>query len=261
MSEQQPDSPTGAGSDVTAVIIGHDEGTLLGLSLRSLLDAAAYARDHGLTVEALAVLDSADDATRAALADAGEHGLRVVEVAYADHGLARNEAIRLASGRYVAFLDGDDLWSENWLVDAHAMCETDPGRVIAHPAINWIFDQGSYCYVLPDQADPAFDPAFLRVANAWDQLCMAPAQVHQRHPYRRRELDRGFAYLDWTWNLETIEAGLVHRTVPETIHFKRRRTSSQFTQARANKSLPFHSALHDYSWWTARDAAEAHEPA
>ena len=239
--------------DVTAIITAHNEGPLIGLSLRSLLDAVDFARQSGLEVEILAVLDNPDDSTRVAMADAAEHGCRVVEVAYGDHGLARNEAIRLSAGRYLAFLDGDDLWSENWVVDAFGVCETDPGRVIAHPAINWIFDNGSYCYFLPDQTDPAYDPAFLRVANSWDQLCMAPVEVHRAHPYHRRELDRGFAYLDWTWNLETIEAGLVHRTVPETLHFKRRRATSQFTQARANRSLPFPSAMHDYAWWAAHE--------
>lgn len=244
----RPETP-----DVTAIVTGHNEGMLAGLSLRSLLEAVAVARDAGVTVEILAVLDNPDDATREALSEVADHGGRLIEVAYADHGLARNHAIDHAAGRHLAFLDADDLWSENWVVDAFRMCETDPGRVVAHPAVNWIFDNGGYCYFLPDQTDEGWDLSFLRVANAWDQLCMAPAEVHRAHPYHRRDLAAGFAYLDWSWNMETIEAGIVHRVVPDTIHFKRRRSRSQFTQARDNMSLPFESGLHDYAWWAEHD--------
>lgn len=239
--------------DISAVLMGHNEGPVIGPTLRSLLDAVDHARSTGLGVEILVMLDSADEPTREMVADVEEHGARLLRAEYADHGLARNEACHVAEGEYVAFLDGDDLWSENWLVDAHELCASDPGRIIAHPALNWIFDQGTYLYFLPDQADPDFELSFLRQANAWDQLCMAPAEAHRAHPYRRRELGIGFAYLDWTWNLETIEAGFVHRVAPETIHFKRRRESSQFTEARANLSLPFPNRMHDYAWWQARE--------
>lgn len=245
---QPPESP-----DVSAIITGHNEGMLAGLGLRSLLDAVAVARDAGLSVEILAVLDNPDRATHEALAEVPDRGGRLIEVSHGDHGLARNDAIGNASGRYLAFLDADDLWSENWVVNAFRMCESEPGRVIAHPAVNWIFDNGGYCYFLPDQTDEAWNLSFVRVANPWDQLCMAPAEVHRAHPYHRRDLAAGFAYLDWSWNLETIGAGYVHRVVPDTIHFKRRRSTSQFTQARDNRSLPFESELHDYAWWAERD--------
>ena len=66
----------------------------------------------------------------------------------ADQGKVRNHAVGLVSAGHVAFLDGDDLWSENWLVDAYRMC-ADDDRVIGHPELNWFFENQQNLYFLP----------------------------------------------------------------------------------------------------------------
>lgn len=243
-------------TDLAAIVTAHAEGALAGISLRSLLDATALARQEGLAVEVLAVLDNPTPATREAFTDAERHGVTVEEVAYADQGLVRNHAVGLTTADHVAFLDGDDLWSENWLVDGHRLCVaegTGRRRVIAHPELNWFFDNQHNLYFLPDQTDPDFDPAFLRVANPWDALCIAPRAAYVEHPFTPRAVEEGYAYEDWHWNLETFQGGFVHRVVPGTIHFKRRRKDSQFVRARARSVLPRPSAVLDYAWWAERE--------
>ncbi|KAA1426290.1 glycosyltransferase family A protein [Nocardioides antri] len=243
-------------ADVAAILTAHAEGVMAGLSFRSLLDAVAVARAEGLEVEALVVLDNPTDATRAAFAEADQHGATVAEVSYADQGKVRNAAVGLTSAQHVAFLDGDDLWSENWLADAHRLCAggDDRDRVIGHPELNWFFENQQNLYFLPDQTDPAFDPALLRIANPWDALCLAPRSAYVDHPFAPRAVADGYAYEDWHWMLETFLAGYVHRVVPETIHFKRRREGSQYVQARARNVLTRPSELLDYAWWRERDA-------
>ena len=240
---------------VAAIITAHAEGVMAGLSFRSLLDAVAVARAEGIDVEVLVVLDNPTDATRATFAEAGEHGAAVAEVSYADQGKVRNHAVGLVSAGHVAFLDGDDLWSENWLVDAYRMCagSADGDRVIGHPELNWFFENQQNLYFLPDQTDPAFDPALLRIANPWDALCLAPRTAYVEHPFAKRAVADGYAYEDWHWMLETYLAGYVHRVVPETIHFKRRREGSQYVQARARSVLTRPSELLDFAWWQERD--------
>lgn len=242
--------------DIAAVITAHNEGELAAVSLRSLQDAVAQARSAGLTVEVLAMLDNPDDATVAALDTGVAAGVRVEEVSYADQGHVRNHAVSITEADYLAFLDGDDLWTENWLVDAHRVCLSDPGRVIAHPELNWFFGHQHNLYFLPDQDDPDFDPAFARIANPWDALCMAPRSAHADHPYADRAVADGYAYEDWHWNLETLAAGYRHLVAPQTIHFKRRRKVSQFMKARDAWVMTRPSEFLTYRYWSERGSAK-----
>lgn len=239
-------------ADLTAVITAHAEGGVAEISLRSFRAAVDAAQAAGIAVEALVVLDNPDDATRAVFAGVAAHGYRLMETSHADQGRVRNDVIGRVAAPYVAFLDGDDLWSQNWLVDAYATCLADPGRVIAHPALDWIFEGEEMIAFFPDGRDPAFDPASVRVSNPWDALCMAPLAAYQDNPFAARAIDEGWAFEDWHWNMETIAAGYRHVVVPETIHFKRRRRGSQFVEARETRALPRPSALLDYAWWERR---------
>lgn len=207
--------------DITAILVAHDEGPQIGISLHSLLDAAAAGRQSGLQVETLVVLADPTPATRDALAEAAEHGVRVEAVDLADPGAVRNHAVGVAGGHQVAFLDGGALWSENWLVAAHALC-ADP-QVIAHPEIHWFYEHGRELYFPPDQDDAGFDPAILRFGNCWDAQAVAAAAVYRAVPFPELGERVAPGQLDWEWSTATVAAGFRHRTAPATINFRRRR--------------------------------------
>lgn len=233
--------------DISAILTAHREGTMAGMTLRSFLDAADWACREGLEVELLVMLDDPDITTKTVFADIDTQA-NVHHVAFGDQGLVRNHAVGLSRGEYIAFLDGDDLWSENWLVAAHETCIQEPGRIVAHPVVDWFFDQNNNLFFHADQTDPEFSPAHLRIANFWDALCMAPRQAYLEHPFGVRAVTEGFAYEDWHWNCETLVAGYVHQVAPDTIHFKRRRKESQTTRAASSRCLPRDSDLFDYQW-------------
>jgi glycosyltransferase involved in cell wall biosynthesis len=172
------------GLDISAILTAHAEGTTVGVSFRSMLAAVSVAREADLDVEMLVALDRPDEATREMLAEVESQGARLLEVSHGDQAPVRNDTVRESRGRFIAFLDGDDLWAENWLVEAHALCANEP-RTIAHPYADWVFGEGHALSLPPDQTDPEFDPATLRVTNAWDALCLAPREAYLDHPYRR----------------------------------------------------------------------------
>ena len=235
-------------SDISAIITAHREGAMAGVALASLLAAVQRARGEGLDVEVIAMLDNPDAATSAVFDDAAVHGWTLEIVSFADQGLVRNRAIELAKGRYVAFLDADDLWSENWLTAAYELCETEPGRIIGHPDVNWFFESNNNLFFHADQTDPSFELNMLRFSNYWDALCMAPRAAYVENPFSVRAVAEGFAYEDWHWNCETVLEGYVHRVAPDTIHFKRRRQASQNITASTSRCLTRPSRLFTYDW-------------
>jgi len=171
----------------------------------------------------------------------------LVETDFADQGAVRNLAAEISSGEFLAFIDGDDLWSENWLIEGVRYLQHAPKNVIAHPEFCRFFSGVQSVFVNIDQEDPAFRMDFLRHANYWDAMCMARRSTHLEHPYCTRRIRDGFAFEDWHWNCETIAGGHIHKVVADTMHLKRRRATSQTTQASGNRSLMPLTALTDFT--------------
>ncbi len=237
-------------TDISAILTAHGEGVLAGISLHATVDAMRRAENDGLSCELIVVLDRPDAITREMFSTLPPGGwrTRVEQVDFGDQGMARNHAVGLAAGSHVAFIDADDLWSENWLVEAWKLCGRDPARIIAHPELDWFFQENGNLFFHIDQTDPDFDPLMLRFINCWDALCMAPRKACLEVPFPSRDIDTGFAFEDWQWNCETLEKGYVHRVVPDTIHFKRRRRVSQNIQASGRRALVRRTALFRYDW-------------
>lgn len=221
-------------TEISAIMTFHREGLLAGPSIGSYLDALQVAKDAGLSVEAILVLDRSDDATRAMTHAAEAWAPAVHETDFGDPGLTRNGGVEFARGKYVTFLDGDDLWTSNWLVAAHAFCEAQTKPTIAHSAFNVVFGGERNLWVHQDSEDPALDLEYLQVGNYWDAMAFGARDIYRKFPFKKNELAQGYGHEDWHWNMVTIAHGIAHRPVPGTAHFKRRRHGSQ--SARANSS-------------------------
>lgn len=211
---------------VTAIINGHREGLLAGPSIRSFLEAVAYARGHGLEVDPLIVLDRPDDVTTALFRENPVGDREIVVTDYGDLGLARNRATQEARGEYVGFLDADDLWSVNWLAAAYALCRAETKPTVAHSEINVVFGGAHNFWIHADSEAPGFDPGYLGISNYWDSMSFAARRVYVDFPFARASFGEGYGYEDWHWNCETLVAGIAHRPVTDTVHFKRRRANS-----------------------------------
>lgn len=219
-------------TDITAILTAHSETVLAGPSMQSADAAIAAAEAAGFTVERLIGLDNATDACRAFFEQDAFAAWRRVEMAFKDQGKARNALAREAAGRWIAFLDADDLWSENWLAEAaRHLAEAGEAKVIVHPELNWIFEKQASILAKTPQDDPLMLPHYLYFANYYDALAMAPRAAHVDHPYADRDLGAGFALEDLQWNIETMAAGWRHVVATDTIIFKRRREMSQNIRA------------------------------
>ena len=100
-----PDAP-----DVTVVIPTRDRSALLHGALLSALG------QEGIRLEVLAVDDGSMDSTPDVLAGIEDPRLRVLRNARPEGvAQARNRALEAARGRWIAFLDDDDVWSPRFL--------------------------------------------------------------------------------------------------------------------------------------------------
>jgi len=214
--------------DISIIITAHHEGLLAGVSAQSAQAAAACAHANGLTCEYVVVLDNADALTSATLRQGLNENATFLETSEGDPGLARNQGLEAAKGTYAAYLDADDLWSENWLVEAAKLVEQRPDAV-AQCACAVAFGDERHLWWHQDSETDLCDPAYLEWMNYWDALVFARRDLLAKYPYHANDLKLGYGHEDWHWNRVTLEAGVPHKPVPRTIHFKRKRCGTQST--------------------------------
>ena len=226
--------------DVSVVITAHAEGLLAGPACVSALAAMEYARlERGVVCEVVVVLDRADTLTREVISESlFESPVRYLVTDTGDPGQARNAGVRGASGEFVTFLDADDLWSKNWISEAFE-CSRSRSDAIWHSACNVAFGDVELLWWHVDSESSATDISYLRWGNYWDSMSFGARSIYLQIPFRANDLPLGFGHEDWHWNLLTLSEGFVHKPVPGTIHFKRRRAGSQMSKVVSAQGEPW----------------------
>ena len=237
--------------DITAAIIFHHERALALPALASFSEMVETARASGLSVETCAILDRPDDKTAALVRLQADWFTQVNQVDFGDLGLSRNSVVASASGRFLAFFDGDDLWSAAWLLEAFRSASIQPRECVLHPDALYYFSEEDFPVDGPVAAarsffmfhtgtdSPDFDPRALLANNLWTANVFTTREIHARFPYLKVERETGFGIEDWSWNLATVAAGIPHLVVPGTLHLIRQKhTGSLRHQNDAEGLLP-----------------------
>lgn len=216
--------------DVTLLVTFHREGLYAHSTLNCIERCRLHAEKCGIRTEYVWVLDCVDTETKNVLFSHPTYSsgiVNIVEVEHADSGASRNSGIIAASGEAIAILDGDDYYSTNWIAEAWNFILQEGDRAILHPEMIINFGIHSVYGWQIDQLGQYFDALALLHGNLWASWTFAKKSLYVDNPYvtTRPELT-GFGYEDWHWNCEAVANGLVHRVVPKTIGFYRRKSSA-----------------------------------
>ena len=229
-----------SGVDLSLVVTVHSETLVCGPTMDSADKAVAAAREAGYVVQTVVALDRATEQATSYFAQPDFDHWERWPMEEGDLGRVRNAVVPRTEGRYVAFLDADDLFSENWLASGIARLDEARARderVIAHPELIITFDGGLGLHQNIDQASPLFTPYFMYLRNPYDSLCLTPREAHLEVPYVHRDIPNGLSWQDWQFGVETMAQGWEHVLVTDTIIFKRRRDVSLMTESAGRRAL------------------------
>jgi glycosyltransferase involved in cell wall biosynthesis len=235
------------GKDISCILTLHAEGLIAHKTLRSINRMVKYAEKCGLSTELLIVLDRSTSETRRYIETSSviDPAANVIVTDFGDPGPARNAGIERACGEYVAILDGDNLFSENWLVKAHEVNRLSHYYVI-HPEVNLYFDQNTELFFSLDQHQEDFDETNLIVGNFWPAITFSRRETFLLTPYSASPPLSGYGFEDWHWNCEVMARDLVHKTAPGTANFIRvKESGSRCAEDSSRNALMRHSALFD----------------
>ncbi len=210
---------TAAPVTVSVIVTAHSEGTILRPTLRSVEAAVAEVVSRGGTAELVLVCDRADARTLEEArrgADAFATTARVIETDLGEPGAARNAGAEAAEGQHLAFVDGDDLISPNFVTAALEVIGRTSGPVVVHPHRVFSFGARRSLWETAENHGEVDYRDLLRF-NLWPSTCVAPRSVVTEVPFRPLRLDLGFGPEDWLWNIDSTIAGARHTVAPDTL--------------------------------------------
>ena len=218
--------------DLSIVVTAHDEGILLYKTLRSVFESAKELKRCRVSYEVIVHVDNGSRDTLECLKRYTEsERIRVVKNSFGDISRSRNYAVSVAEGKYVSFLDGDDLVSRNWYSEAMGVLRKNGGNCIVYPETVLTFQDDSN-HIITTQRDynnSKEDYLTIMSANRWGSVVLAKKTVFLKVPYIIME--KGYCHEDYAFNVQTLELGIPHLVAKGTVLFYRRLETSRLSRA------------------------------
>lgn len=225
--------------DLSVIVTAHSEGIILHKTLQSIDRAGRLLSAQGFTYEVIIHVDSPSADTEAYLAANTDYlqAFTIYTNNFKDAGAARNFSVKKAHGSFATFIDGDDLVSENWLVEALSYLSQNSSKdIVAHSEVTVEFGDTSSIVRKHGEIDTYSDSILSVFANRWNANLMTKRAILLDNPY---VVDpEGFGFEDWHLNNSFIYQGFHNVLIPETAIFVRRKiTGSRWAAHKGAKSV------------------------
>lgn len=229
---------------VSCILNGHNEGAQIGHALKSIQENKLSAEKQSIDFELLVVLDSASKETLKTVEAYQIKDMKIAEVNFQDPSKSRNFGVNNATGDFIAFLDGDDLFGSNWIPKAIETSLSTQKKTIVHPEFNYYFSTDGKIktpHIMKhlSSTDLNFNRFKLASQNLWTVLSLGPRQIYEKFPFKENNKSLGIGFEDWTFNVEVLHAGFHHVTAKKTVHFIREKKSSSVKQNQAKSVSTF----------------------
>lgn len=228
--------------DLTIAVTAHNEGLLAHKTILSVMAGVEKLKESGYTYEIIVHIDNGDkDTISYFLRYENNRHVRIFENNFGDTGSSRNFVVSRARGKYIAFLDGDDLISDNWFVGVVDLLERSKDSTIVHPEAVLTFGIDQEVNVLSIQK-PSYaiekDTIILLGENRWCSVAAAKRGVFQNNLYPK--LGPGYGHEDYVFDVETVYSGVKHEIVKGTVLFYRRSENSRLSKGNQNHvTIPY----------------------
>ena len=222
---------------ISVNITAHNEGLLLYKTLRSVEVFCSYFKvRNNDNVEVNLTLDNPDKETSRIVAgfQSPHFKINAYKVNFGDLALCRNFLVEKSKGEYCKFIDGDDLFSENYLHEAYKLAKSMGGMNIYSP--EFLVSFGKYNYIVRkyDFNSDEFKTVNSFAENYFISQSFALTKIFKSIPYRPNT--DGYGMEDWDWNNTALAKGYKFYNVKDTLFFYRRKNQSLVTSQTANKA-------------------------
>ena len=211
--------------DVTINITTHGEGVLAYKTLRSIYAGIIYARERGLNIECNIALDNADKATTSIVqnftTEYPDTQARVYSIAVDDISLSRNYLIGQSHGAYIAFFDGDDFFTENYIYEAFKLAETKGQPAVYSPRYLIVFEGDHYLVEKIDSTSAVDVSKNMFETNYSISQSFISKEIYDQIQYQPNS--NGYGMEDWHFSCQAMALGYKFFNVPNTIFFYRRK--------------------------------------
>lgn len=244
--------------ELSIVITAHHEGLLAHKTILSVLRCAEQLEKQNIAYEIIVGLDNPDCATENYYKCwADDARLTILRCSFSDPAANRNHAVRRARGKYISLIDGDDLISQNFYIEAYKLARQKTGLFALRPNIQLQFgvdEPNNAVWVMGDSFAPDKDALIMMQFNRWAHMLVAPREVFDKVQFVPAA--KGYGYEDYQFNAEMLAAGIPQFIVPQTTFFYRRMAESKQSEHIAEHTILPYTKLFDFECCAKIDPAK-----
>lgn len=234
--------------EITVGITASREGLLAHKTMRSVFRALEHVTNYEIVVH----IDNGTEETISYFEHYCDNPkIHVLQNHFGDAGRSRNAIIDAAKGKYVIFVDADDLVSRNYFTEILNVLKSTKEPIIVHPDQCLCFweDYSSYALLWSSYRSTSRMDAALALfsRNRWPSSFGASRELLKQHPYIATK--NGFGHEDYALNIELSANDIKHLVANQTALFYRQKTVSYMRTNNSQAVTQPYSALFDFHEW------------